>query len=71
MKKSSPFLLFFRIIIQSDKAGLMCQEKISKRKRKDVTAMITTAIFRQTDKVESALIYGTITAFTGFFELNA
>ena len=71
MKKSSPFLLLFRIIIQNVKSWLICYEKISKRKRKDLTVMITTAIFRQTDKVESALIYGTITAFTGFFELNA
>ena len=71
MKKSSPFLLFFRIIIQSDKAGPMCQEKISKRKRKDLTAMITTAIFRQADKVKSVLIYGTATAPAVSFELSA
>ena len=50
MKKSSPFLLFFRIIIQNVKSWLICHEKISKRKRKDLTVMITTAIFRQTDR---------------------
>ena len=33
--------------------------------------MNTKTIFRQTDKVESALIYVTLMAFAGFFELNA